>query len=612
MSQTESIGCPICLRQFNSQKRLPKLIPICSHTVCKDCLSQALQKESPKCPLDNKSIFAKDPLNIDAFPTNFLGKDLLEMKGIWDQCEIHNEEKKMICMKDDTLVCHRCVIFGEHKGHQVKLLSDFQDDISAKKSELGAISNKLSKGLAGLHPSLAEWECSLRPLIQAKFQKWHLILIRKEGEILSRVNEFTFHQRISIESALNLLSDLSSEIENKLNELDDITLNPNITKVLAQDFTADILKPLDEKLDSLNSKLLKETSEFTAIFDKIVLNDNQLEELSEPLNQHLLNKFPDALQEQFTDGDVQVSDIELNIIKDIVNSKISVQPSPTKRSYTFTKQEVAQIREIHYQFQLEDQNMNYTSLYARYILPKIFTNVTSIFVNITNLDPRFQGIDSSGYFHFLFFVIFSHPQNLQHIHIEANQLGIRDLGPTFIVERVLPQAKNLKSLTFILPHCAIGTLFFRALINADLAKLESFKLFLAGVICTEEDVTQLLNKIPNAKDLVIAIGDTSIRNQTLEHFSTHTLPTLNKLENFEVGFWNTLVTDEAIHKFLMNLPPSIKNLMVGFEGTNTTDAALLEFLDAKIPLLPNLQEMTFHSSRTQISNEISERIQQIK
>jgi len=222
-----------------------------------------------------------------------------------------------------------------------------------------------------------------------------------------------------------------------------------------------------------------------------------------------------------------------------------------------------------------------------------------------------QGANCSGHFHFIFYALFSRPQNLQHIHIEANQLGIGDLGPTFIVEKVLPQAKNLKSFSLTLPHCGVGTLSIKALTNANLTNLERFKLFLAGVNCSEEDLIQLFNKIPNIKDLTIAIGDMPIRYETLKLLSNKVLPTLDKVEKLEVGFWNTLLTDEAVHLFLMNLPKNLKSLVVGIEGTNTSDAAVLEFLDAKIPLLSNLQQLLFYTSRTNISNEVSERIQQI-
>jgi len=77
------------------------------------------------------------------------------------------------------------------------------------------------------------------------------------------VSEFAFDHRTSFESALGQSSNLSLEVGNKLNELDDIMLNPNIAEILSQDLTDLLMKPLDEKLHSLTAKYSKEVSELT-------------------------------------------------------------------------------------------------------------------------------------------------------------------------------------------------------------------------------------------------------------------------------------------------------------------------------------------------------------
>jgi len=107
---------------------------------------------------------------------------LLEMEGVWDQCKVHNKKKELICLADNTLVCYDCVVFGDHKGHQMKKLSDFQDAVKSKKSELQSIENKLTKGFRGLRNSLIEWRKKVCFDVQQRFQRLHMILSMKENE----------------------------------------------------------------------------------------------------------------------------------------------------------------------------------------------------------------------------------------------------------------------------------------------------------------------------------------------------------------------------------------------------------------------------------------------
>jgi len=153
MSHIESIKCPVCLVPFDTSKKVPKIFPTCGHTVCQECLLQVLEMDRPKCPLDQLK-FGRDFQTINAFPTNFLGKDLLEVRGSWSQCESHKEQNKMVCLTDNTLVCAGCVVFGDHKGHDVKLLSDFADLAKIKRDELQTMSDKFSKIISELETPL--------------------------------------------------------------------------------------------------------------------------------------------------------------------------------------------------------------------------------------------------------------------------------------------------------------------------------------------------------------------------------------------------------------------------------------------------------------------------
>ena len=181
----ESIKCPVCLQSFDANQHIPKIFPTCGHTICKECLIQVLHMDSPKCPLD-KSQFDKIFRTIEPFPTNFLGKELLEMEGSWNRCPIHHEQNKMICLTDNSIICYPCFIFGEHKGHDIRLLFDYEETIATKKNQLSiiSISDKISNASSQLLSHLEENKQKMKTAIQERFENLRIAIMSQEIQVL--------------------------------------------------------------------------------------------------------------------------------------------------------------------------------------------------------------------------------------------------------------------------------------------------------------------------------------------------------------------------------------------------------------------------------------------
>ena len=39
-------------------------------------------------------------------------------KELGDECEAHSVPLTLWCSTDSALVCYRCLLFGDHKGHE--------------------------------------------------------------------------------------------------------------------------------------------------------------------------------------------------------------------------------------------------------------------------------------------------------------------------------------------------------------------------------------------------------------------------------------------------------------------------------------------------------------
>ena len=76
--QFESLICSCCRSDYDQITRIPKIIPICGHTICAICLTQLSGwPTSIQCPLDRKKFIIGQ--NLD-FQSNFAVIQLLEEK----------------------------------------------------------------------------------------------------------------------------------------------------------------------------------------------------------------------------------------------------------------------------------------------------------------------------------------------------------------------------------------------------------------------------------------------------------------------------------------------------------------------------------------------------
>jgi len=610
MSDIQSIHCPVCLYPFDAHERLPKISPACGHTVCKECLLQVLKMDTPKCPLD-KLKFDKDLRTIHAFPTNFLGKELLEMKTKWTTCESHKKDNEIICLTDSTLVCSNCVIFGDHKGHEVRLLSDFEKTIKQKKNQLSALSEKFSKAPSGLQTTLKEKKRNIRSMITDRFESLRSKILKKELEMLFKFESTFMDEEINLN---NLISNTSFQIpinlQAKLKEFNDTLSalsNPNILTLAEEDFSS-LEEEFAEKLAPLEAKQTEKISKILALFQKSLPNEDLLKDFEtlDPLNQDIIKSLEQkSPSPQIVD--LLIPSVELDISHEAGARILKIEDSTTKKSLILKKPDREKITQVQCRLTLPKGIIENSILSVLILLSKHLVNVDSISLIIDG--PR--GVNREVAFYGLILTLFSHPERLKSLEISVSNVVVRDFGPLYLFEKVLPQIKDLRSFYCAFSETQTTSAVLRALTKINFSEnqnLERFRLHLPGTLLEEQDIIQFLNKTPNVKDLLLGFGHTGLTDQALESFSTKILPSLNKVERLEVGLWETKLTDAGVSKFLANLP-DITNLLIGLQLLRISDASIQEFLDKKLTSFNNLEELQVELSDTNVSQNLRRKIQ---
>jgi len=609
MNEAQSVRCPVCLDPFDTNNRIPKISPACGHTICKHCLIEVLKMDTPKCPLD-KLKYDRDLQTIDAFPTNYLWRDLIEMKGKWGYCASHKKENEMICIRDNTLVCSNCVIFGDHKGHDVKLVSDFEEIVNQKKHQLSAISEKVSKTPSEFKKLFEEEKQNVKSMIANAFQSLYSKITKQELGMLFQLEKVFTEVSTPLDDFNTSTSfDLPFDVEAKLQEFSQIPSNPNLLKLANEDFSH-LSKKLDQKVNSLKAKYTKEMSKLSAVFQNTLPDGDLLNDFNiiDPLKQEI-QKFQKKKDLQQKQQDPQISDVmippvELDIYQE--ENILKIEDSTTKKSLILEKPDIKEITQVQCKLKLQDEKLESSVVSALIHLSRRLVNIESISLII---DYR-GNVSREVAFYGLILGLFSQPERLKNIEISVSNVVLGDLGPLYLFENVLPHIKNLKSFDCTLENAQTTSAILRALTKRNFASfpnLEKFRLNLSGADLEEQDIIRFLAKIPNVYDLLLGFDHTALTDQALNSFSTKILPFLYKVKRLEVGFNGTKLTDSGVSKFLANLP-LIARLIVGFCSLPISDSCMQPFIHKKLPSLANLRELKFVLTGTNLSQKMKDKL----
>ncbi len=612
MTDYHSIRCPVCLHPFDAGQHIPKVFPACGHTICQECLAQVLKTDEPKCPMD-KLKFGRDFRKVEAFPTNYLGKELLEIKGGLHLCQLHNENKEFICLDDNSLVCYQCIIFGDHKCHQVKRISDYQVHAKVKKYELQELAKKITNTVADMNLSLETKKKDIKTMIRTRFELLCSTLKRHEADLQLKVESHFTNERFLLSHLTSCSVDILKTVENKLKDFNDIMSNPKITKLVEEDFS-EISKQIDEKLIFPYEKFMKELDQLSVPFEKALPRQNLFKDLNvlAKLNEELkiFEAKPTVISQAISHDTIHIKNVELDIKVGMFSQIMNIESSNVQKSYTFKPSELTKIKGLSYKISPDQTIFNKTVISELATLANYIIDKESVSIELLNSLEEAAQIDHNLFLD-LVSASFSFPKSTQHINFNVKNVIIGDIAPLFISEKVLSRVKDLKSFCFISQNSGITTGVIKALAKENLSKnlnLEKFRLQLSGAVLEEQDIVKFMSHIPNIKDLSLRFENTSIEDKWLDSFSTTTLPSLNKVQRLEIGLSNTNITNEGVQKLLRNIPSAVTNLLIGLDHTKITNAALQEFLDTKVSTLTNLRDLELNVSNTNTSNDMPDLI----
>ncbi|XP_072909260.1 zinc-binding protein A33-like [Hemitrygon akajei] len=190
-SLTEEAICPICLDFFTDPVTLE-----CGHNFCRSCITRRWEtEERNSCP-ECREVFADSTLRVNRALANLAEKARnlnLNPKGKESKlhCEEHEEELKLFCETDKTLICVICRDAEEHTEHRfkpikeaVKMCTDqlksSLDSLTKMKSDLQEKEQQQEEKISGVR----EQSNSVQTHITSQFAKLRQVITEKEESLL--------------------------------------------------------------------------------------------------------------------------------------------------------------------------------------------------------------------------------------------------------------------------------------------------------------------------------------------------------------------------------------------------------------------------------------------
>ncbi|XP_072094771.1 zinc-binding protein A33-like [Mobula birostris] len=195
-SLTEEVICPICLDFFTDPVTLQ-----CGHNFCRSCITRCWEREERNsCPECREEI-ADRTLRVNRALANLAEKVRnlnLNPKGKESKlhCEEHEEELKLFCETDKSLICVICAVAEEHREHRFKpikeavkicmdQLKSSLDSLTKMKSDFQQKEQQQNEKISGVR----EQSHSLQSHVTSQFAELRQIITEKEQSLLRDLKE---------------------------------------------------------------------------------------------------------------------------------------------------------------------------------------------------------------------------------------------------------------------------------------------------------------------------------------------------------------------------------------------------------------------------------------
>ena len=601
MMESEDETCGVCCNPYDADNRIPRVLVNCGHSICACCLTDILKSpQLRKCPFDNLE-FERPQKCLENFPVNFALLGLLEGKNR-NVCKTHGEKLVMFCLQDEVKICYGCALFGEHKGHDCKIVNDLKAQGMKTRKELEERFQNFEKNLLEKDEALDVLEIEFFSKIWDKFAEIKQLINEKETEFIKQMG--TLFER-SQEKNTRLL--LKGEIDKALEGIDKACHQEENLALLGQDSRSMISNLEPQNVQEETLKFSNQGSKMMECMELFFTNETKSIKNFDLFNE---TRKQNCSVETKQNPPLQLFKTKTLFALEVQDSCLYVHAensSPVGLTVNLTEQN--KIKKISIKLD------KFLSLYQGSVDFNFLSQILTRFTNYISLAVSFARQDLTDYRALgLLGLLFYRIQHLTDIEISFERCEITNQPISFFCTEILPKAASLRNLTLELSFTLVNDLSCFALAGslAPLSKhLESFTLGAGHTSITDSGVEKILNVILGVKVLDLDLKGTLVKDKSLKVLGNNMMLEMKNLEKFSLNCSRTRITMEGAKAIFEGIPNHLRYLMLDFQKALPDEVVAL-FEEKVCPKLGMAEEVYLKLQRSDSEVNLAKTLESLR
>ena len=590
--ENESTICGFCSLPYDAEQHTPFVLFCCGHTLCSSCLNKIIKNPNlRKCPFDN-GVFYEWQNSLDHFPINFALLALIQRRN-QTICPVHSEELSIFCLQDGVKICRDCALFGGHKWHPMKQITEMRAQGMKTKKDLEESQVIFEKIRLEEEQRRKEFLAKMKK----RFEEIKRIMSVKESEWTKKMDDL-------FRRSDNNWRSLKKEAFKAIKEINLTNLNQDFSSIISklEPQVTNISKFSGEAsriMDSLESFLIDQTNSIKN-FDFF---SGKVKEISSEDLMKATQNFPRIQVETLLTLNMQGESLFICIKHpNLTNQRVDLGE--------LNKAKRVKIKLERYHFLLPDStDLNFLSS----ILQKL-DNYTSLVVVFTPF-----GLNDHHAIN-LFENLFCRAQHLTEIDISFGygffgEYKITDEAIEFFCNDILPKASSLAKLALKLGSTLITdkSLFALAKSLSPLSKnLESFTLGVGKTAVTDDGIQKIFQNLLGVKVLDLYLKGTGITDRSLKALGENVLPFMRNLERFSLDAGETKITIEGVTGIFNGVPGRIKWLSLDFSQVKLPDLVVSVFEEKVGPKLNSVDGVYLRLEGKDLEEKVAKVLETIR
>ena len=487
--------------------------------------------------------------------------------------------------------------YGDHKGHETKLIKQVETEAEAKVKQLEAERSQLDTQYKGVEDILSEKKDGLFLSAKASFQQIRDSLDQKEQQFLSEIAQFFEVEGLRMNDIIGLSSGYRQSVSEKIESLRNLFKDKRCFEALEGSSLEGTFKLLNNILTHYTNHL-----------------NERLEATSQTLDQYIKGQVVETLSQLRFPASQLNEDMSVtcNQAKDALNGKqtgfdFTVNPTQVSNGTNHTGSSDSQTGYIFSQAGHNTSGLGNTSTMigpsngvisqkpaAAVVKSLIESEISG---DMLIISPRVDETDKATPKHI----------SLQMMDVEEKpttmdlRFGKCDFSKALLSELLgnLKNVKDMRHLKMDFTESSMSdggfTTLCESIFSSD-TNLSTLEVWITACSITDEGIIAMLNEmssatLKNLERLSLDFGIVGMTDRTVNVMATTVLPLMEKLEHLELHFDFADISDSAVSLLFTDHLSGLKTFMLDIENTKLSDQSIEAFAREALPKMNKLEHL---------------------